>query len=78
MIEIHTHIMERDKKEESKRGEASKYIIGSFRGTKSLFRKKSSPSPYQGEGDTGDGVLKITGLRLINNLLASGLLTTVV
>jgi hypothetical protein len=36
MIGIHIHIMERDKKEASKRDEASKYIIGSFRGTSSL------------------------------------------
>jgi len=36
ILRIHLPIMERDKKEESKRGEASKYIIGSFRGTKSL------------------------------------------
>jgi len=58
MIEIHTHIMERDKKEESKRGEASKYIIGSFRGAKSPL-KTTSPFPLpRGRGIKGDGVLK--------------------
>jgi hypothetical protein len=30
MLRIHLPIKERDKKEESKRGEASKYIIGEF------------------------------------------------
>ena len=43
-------LKERDKKGESKRGEAP-------------LQKKSSPSPCQGEGDTEDGVLKIKGVR---------------
>jgi hypothetical protein len=54
--------MERDKKEKSKRGEAFKiyyrYTIGSFRGTKSLFRKNPPLPLVKGKGIKGMGLLK--------------------
>jgi hypothetical protein len=45
MLRIHLPIMERDKKEESKRGEAFKYIIGCLRGGLSPLFLKSLPFP---------------------------------
>jgi len=51
---------------ESKRGGA--YLLQLVKrrvkeGAKPPLKKKSSPSPYQGEGDKGDRVLKIRRLR---------------
>jgi len=43
-------------KGESKRGLASKYIIGSFRGTSSLFRKNLPLPLVKGKGIKGIGL----------------------
>jgi len=53
---------EGEEKEESKRGEASKYVIGSLKGTKSLFFYL--PLPWEGRGIKGVGCKILKGVRL--------------